>query len=260
MNIDIAGKVVIITGAGRGIGRETAELCAAEGASVVLAARSKDELEEVAAACVAKGGKALVHACDLATPEAAGELVKAAVAAYGRVDVLVNNAGTNHIGSLVMTKEEEWRTLYELNVFAVMRLTQAALKQMIRAKSGRIINVASVSAKVGAPYNTAYASSKGAILGFTRSLAKEVAMLGVTVNAVCPWFVDTKLVRYGMGKRGQMTGVSAEEFLKKVAEDSPQKRVIEAREVAGMILYLMSPEARAVNGQSLNVCGGVAMD
>lgn len=260
MNIDVAGKVVIVTGAGRGIGRETAEMCAAEGATVVLAARSKEELEEVAAACVAKGGKALVHACDLAAPEAAVELVKAAHAAFGRIDALVNNAGTNHIGSLVMTKEEEWRQVYELNVFAVMRLTQAALKHMIRQKSGRIVNVASVSAKVGAPYNTAYSSSKGAILSFTRSLAKEVALLGVTVNSVCPWFVDTKLLRYGMGKRGQMTGASADDFIKKVAEDSPQKRVIEAREVAGMIVYLLSPEAKAVNGQSLNLCGGVAMD
>jgi len=260
MNIEIADKVVIITGAGRGIGRETAELCGAEKAKVVLAARSKSELDEVAEAVRAKGGEALVHACDLTEPAAAVELVKAAVEAFGRVDVLVNNAGTNHIGSLVMTKEEDWRAVYELNVFAVFRLTQAAMKPMIRQKSGRIINVASVSAKVGAPYNTAYASSKGAILGFTRSLAKEVAMLGITANAVCPWFVDTKLVRYGMAKRGQMTGVSAEEFLEKVAQDSPQKRVIDASEVAGMIVYLMSPAARAVNGQSLNVCGGVAMD
>jgi len=260
MNIDIADKVVIITGAGRGIGRETAMMCGKERAKVVLVARSLAELEEVAARVTEGGGEPMIHVCDLAEPKAATDLVKAVHERFGRVDVLVNNAGTNHIGSLVMTKEEDWRTLYELNVFAVFRLTQAVAKHMVRQKSGRIINVASVSAKVGAPYNTAYASSKGAILGFTRSLAKELAQLGITVNAVCPWFVDTKLVRYGMGKRGQMTGVGAEEFLEKVAQDSPQKRVIEAREVAGMIVYLMSPEARSVNGQSLNVCGGVAMD
>jgi NAD(P)-dependent dehydrogenase (short-subunit alcohol dehydrogenase family) len=256
----LRGQVVIVTGAGRGIGKAIAQASAEAGATVLLAARSAEELEKAAAEIRAKGKAAVAVPTDLVDKAASENLIKTAVDRFGRLDVLVNNAGTNHIANLVMTKEEDFRAVYELNVFAVFRLTKAALRPMIRAKSGRIINVSSVSAKVGAAYNSAYASSKAAVLGFTRSVAKETAQLGITVNAICPWHVDTELVREAMGKRAKMFGKSSDEYLEEIVGHSPQKRLIDASEVAGLALYLMSPEARGITGQSLNVCGGTVMD
>jgi len=142
----------------------------------------------------------------------------------------------------------------------VMLLTQACVKHMIRQKGGRIVNISSVSAKVGAAYNSAYASSKAAVLGFTRSVARETAALGITVNAVCPWHVDTELVRESMGKRAKMFGKSAEDYLAEIVGHSPQRRLIEAREVAAMTVFLLSDDAKGITGQSLNVDGGTVME
>jgi NAD(P)-dependent dehydrogenase (short-subunit alcohol dehydrogenase family) len=260
MRIDLSTNVVVVTGAGRGIGREIATMSAAAGAAVVLVARSESQLAEVAGAIEAAGGRALPLATDLADPAAAKPIVERTLAAFGRIDVLVNNAGNNYIANLVMAKEEAIRDVYELNVHAVFRLTQAALKPMIRQKSGRVINISSVSAKVGAAYNTAYASSKAALIGLTKSVAREVAKVGITANAICPWHVDTELVRASMEKRAKIFGKSAEAYLAEIVAESPQGRLVRVEEVAGLALFLMSPWAAAINGQSINVCGGTAMD
>ncbi|MFO0722503.1 MAG: SDR family NAD(P)-dependent oxidoreductase [Myxococcota bacterium] len=260
MKIDLSERVVLVTGAGRGIGRAIAELAAESGAKVVLASRSGDELEAVARAITEKGGVAKAVPTNLVDKAALDALVKTTIDSYGRLDGLVNNAGTNYIANLVMSKEADFRAVYELNVFSVMLLTQAAVKHMIRQKGGRIVNISSVSAKVGAAYNSAYASSKAAVLGFTRSVARETAALGITVNAVCPWHVDTELVRESMGKRAKMFGKSADDYLAEIVGHSPQRRLIEAREVAAMTVFLLSDEAKGITGQSLNVDGGTVME
>jgi NAD(P)-dependent dehydrogenase (short-subunit alcohol dehydrogenase family) len=260
MKIDLQGKVVLVTGAGRGIGRAIAVMSAEAGAQVVLAARSRGQLEEVAAAIESKGGAAHVVPVDLREAPAASELVKAATARFSKIDVLVNNAGANTIANLVMQKEEDAKRVYELNVFAVMRLTQLVVRQMIRGKWGRIINISSVSAKFGSAYNSAYSSSKAAVLGFTRSVARETARLGITSNAICPWHVETQLVDEAMGRRAKMFGKTAEAYLAEIIEESPMKRLVEAREVAGLAVYLMSNYAAAITGQSLNVCCGMMME
>ena len=249
-----------MTGAGRGIGREIALMSAEAGASVVLAARTQAQLDKVADEVRSQGASALVVPTDMMDREAILQLVKKAIDTYGRIDVLVNNAATNYIANMVLSKEEKWRELYELNVFSVFRITQAVLKHMIRAKSGRIINISSTSAKIGAAFNSAYASSKGAINSFTKSVAKETARLGITVNAVCPWHVDTELVHFSMGQRAKMFGKTSEEYLAEIVQTSPQKRSIEAREIAALTLFLMSPDAKGITGQTLNVCGGVVME
>jgi 3-oxoacyl-[acyl-carrier protein] reductase len=261
VNIDLDGKTVIVTGAGRGIGREIAVMAAEANANVVLCARSGEQLEEVAAAIAAKGnGGVLSCPADLTETAVTDELVKATLAKFGGIYALVNNAGTNSIANLMLAKEDDFRAVYELNVFAVFRLTKAVVRQMIRQKSGRVINISSVAAKFGSAYNSAYSSSKAAVLGFTRSVARETAQLGITANSICPWHVDTELVRESMTRRAKMFGKSADEYLQAIIDESPQKRLIEAREVAALSLFLMSPEARGITGQSLNVCGGMMME
>jgi NAD(P)-dependent dehydrogenase (short-subunit alcohol dehydrogenase family) len=260
VKVELTDQVVIITGAGRGIGKEVALVAAQAGARVVLVARTAPQLEGVAEVIRAAGGQALAHACDLAEPAAAAAVVDAAIAEFGRVDVLVNNAAMNYVANLVMSKDERWRELYELNVFAMVRLTRLAIKRMIRQRSGRIINVSSVSAKVGASYNAAYASSKAAMIGFTKSVAREVAKLGITVNAVCPWHVDTEMVRDAMGSRAKMFGKTTDEYLADIIAENPQGRIMTAREIAATCVFLMSHEARGITGQALNVDGGFVMD
>ena len=258
MQIDLGGQVVIVTGAGRGIGEQTARLAAGAGAKVVLAARTASQVEAIAADLRASGREALAIPTDVTDPEACTRLVRTTLDTWGRVDVLVNNAATNLVANLVMSKEEQWRALYEVNVFAVFRLTKEVLKSMIRHRYGRVINISSVSEKVGAAYNSAYASSKAAINAFTRSVALETAKLGITVNSVCPWHVHTELLEFGMGKRGALFGATAEEYIAKIAESSPQGRLVEAREVAATAVFLMSKDAAAITGQSINVsCGAV---
>ncbi|MCX4240780.1 SDR family NAD(P)-dependent oxidoreductase [Paraliomyxa miuraensis] len=260
MNVQLTDQVVIVTGAGRGIGREVAMVAASAGARVVLVARTEPQLQTVAQAIRAEGGQALVHACDLAVTEAAAGVVDAAIAEYGRVDVLVNNAAINYVANLVMSKDDRWRELYEVNLFAMVRLTRLVLKRMIRCKSGRIINISSVSAKVGAAYNAAYASSKAAMIGFTKSVAREVARLGITVNAVCPWHVDTEMVREAMTSRAKMFGKTTDEYLAEIIAENPQGRIMTAREMAATCVFLMSHDARGITGQAINVDGGFVMD
>lgn len=261
MNIDLQDKSVIVTGAGRGIGKEIALMAAAAGANVVLVARSGGQLEEVAQQITQGGkGKALAYPADLNDRNVADQLTKTVVDRFGGIYALVNNAGANSIASLTLAKEDDFRAVYELNVFAVFRLTKAVVRQMIRVKTGRIINVSSVAAKFGSAFNSAYSSSKAAVLGFTRSVARETAGLGITCNAICPWHVDTELVREAMGRRAKMFGKTADEYLQGIIAESPQKRLIEAREVGALAIFLMAPEARGITGQSLNVCGGMMMD
>lgn len=260
VKIELTDQVVLVTGAGRGIGKEIAVMAAEAGAAVVVAARSADQLESVAAQVREAGGKALAVPTDVTDKDALKALVKTTVSEFGRLDVLVNNAATNYIANLVMAKEDKIRQLYDVNMFSVFTLTQLALRPMIRQKSGRIINVSSVSAKVGAAYNSAYASSKAAMLGFTKSVAREVAKVGITSNAICPWHVDTELVQSSMANRAKMFGKSSEEYLADIVEHSPQKRLITTREVGGLALFLMSNEARGITGQCLNVCGGSVME
>ncbi len=259
MQIDLRENVAVVTGAGRGIGREIALRFAEAGAAVVLAARSGQQLEEVAQAIRSRKGQALAIPTDVTDKAAVQQLIADTTDRFGRIDALVNNAGNNYISSLILSDDTRWREIFEINLFGVYLCTQAALPHMIRAKAGRIINIASVAGNVGAAYNSAYAASKAAVIGFTKSVALEVAKLGITVNAICPWHVDTDLVRQSMGARGSMFGKSAEEYLAEIVAKSPQRRLITTSEVAALALFLASPEARGINGQALNQCGGAVM-
>ncbi|MBI1849665.1 MAG: SDR family oxidoreductase [Planctomycetes bacterium] len=254
---ELTGKVAVITGAGRGIGREIALLFAQQGAAVVLSSRSVEPLEETANRVRSTGsGAVLSIVADVTDQSAVDRMVTAALDEFGRIDILVNNAGVSYVANLIMSDENEWRRVIETNVFGVYRCTKAAIRPMIKARSGRVINVSSVSGKVGAAFNSAYAASKAAVIGFTKSVALETAKLGITVNAICPWHVETDLVHETMEARGKMFGRSDREHIDQVLGDDSQRRLITAFEVASLALFLASPASSGITGEAWNVCGG----
>lgn len=259
MALDLSDQVHIITGAGRGIGLATAKLVAEAGGLPVMIARSPEQIGDEASALNARGLKAEAYQLDVTDADACKVMVRHVRTAHGRVDGLVNNAATNIVANLLMCKESTWMPMFELNLFAVMRLTQLCLKPMVAARYGRIVNLSSVAAKVGASYNSVYSASKAAVDGFSRSLALEVAKLGITVNTVAPSQVDTKLLRLGMAVRGKMAGRSTDAMIEEITAANPLGRMLQPEEVAGSIVHFLAPTSGAITGQSLNVCGGVAL-
>lgn len=258
----LKGKTALVTGSTSGIGLAIAKALAGDGANVVLNGFGDDaEIERLRADLAKSAGVEVRYSpADMSRPDEIAAMVADAEIEFGAVDVLVNNAAANDVASVVMSNEERWTELYELNVFGVYYLTKAVLPAMIRRKWGRIVNVSSIAAKVGSAFNSAYASSKAAVLGLTRSVARETARLGITANAVCPWHVDSELLREAMARRGKMFGKNAEEYLAEIVAESPRRRLVTAEEVAAAVLFFASPGASAVTGQTLNVCGGVVME
>jgi len=257
MSFELNDQVAIVTGASRGIGRETAIRLARNGATVILASRSCQQLRDVADAITAEGSTAVPLCTDVTDSDSVNRTVSRTYEQFGRIDILVNNAaGANYISSLALSDDARWRQIFEVNVFGVYRCTKGALPHMIRAKRGRIINISSIAGQAGAAYNSAYSASKAAVIGFTKAIALEVAGLGITSNAICPWHVDTEMMRDAMSFRGSMFGDTAENYIAKIVGHSPQKRLITVEEVAGLVVFLSSTEARGITGQALNQSGG----
>jgi len=256
-NIFLDGQVAIVTGASRGIGREIAIAFARSGAAVVLASRDLERLNEVGQTIISGGGTALSVATDVSQSADVRELSKLTMARFGRVDILVNNAGANYISSVVLSKDDLWKAMFEINVFGVYHCIKSVLPFMIRAKSGRIINISSVAGVLGAAHNSGYSAAKAAVIGLTKSVALEVAKLGITCNAICPWHVDTTMMREAMNTRAAMFGSNGRDYLKRVLTQSPQRRLTTPGEVASLALFLSSKDAGGITGQALNQCGGV---
>lgn len=244
-------KVALITGGGRGIGRAIALKFAAAGATVAVAARTREQVESVAQEI---GGKAIALVCDVADPQSVAEMFTEV-----HPDILVNNAGIAESATLVQTTDELWQRHLAINLSGTFYCTRAALPSMLERKWGRIINVASIAAKAGSAYIAAYAASKHGVLGLTRSVALEVATSGVTVNAICPGYVETEMVARGVEKITTRTGRSAEEALDTLRRMSPQNRLVTPEEVAALALLLASDEGRGINGQGINIDGGTVL-
>ncbi len=252
----LEGKRAVVTGGGRGIGAEVARSLAAEGASVVVCSRTRSEVESIAGELTEAGHTAFALTCDVAEPTQVSALAAAARERLGGVDILVNNAGIAPSAPLRSVTLEEWERVFAVNMTGTFLCTQAFLPAMIAAGWGRVVNIASIAGKVGHPYIAAYAASKHAVLGFTRSVAMEAAAHGVTVNAICPGYVDTSLTDGSVERIVAKTGISAAQAVEYMKKTSPQGRLIDAEEVAYLTLCLCDPRARGVNGQGLVVDGG----
>lgn len=245
----LAGKVAVVTGASRGIGRAIAEDLAANGATVVVNYHANaTAADEVVAQITANGGTAVAVPADVADFDAAQNLIKVTLDTYGQIDILVNNAGTTRDTLLMMMKEADWDTVLDTNLKSVFNCCKAAVRPMVRRKQGgRIINISSISGVVGQAGQTNYAASKAGILGFTKSLAKEVASRQITVNAVAPGFVLTDL-----------TADLDETLKQKTIEYIPLGRWGELHEIAAVVTFLASDKASYITGQVINVDGGTA--
>jgi 3-oxoacyl-[acyl-carrier protein] reductase len=246
----LEGKVAVVTGASRGIGRAIAEELAANGASVVINYNSSaNAAEEVVAAIVAKGGEATAVQADVSNFEAAQTLIKTAIDRYGHIDIVVNNAGTTRDKLLPMMKEDDWDVVLDTNLKSVFNCCKAAARPMLRRKrGGRIINISSVVGLVGQGGQSNYAASKAGVIGFTKSLAKELAPRQITVNAIAPGFFLTDL-----------TDVLADDLKEKSLEFIPLARWGELPEVGYLVSFLASDKAAYITGQVINVDGGIAM-
>jgi len=244
----LTGKTALITGGGRGIGRAIALLFAQHGARVAVAARTREQVESVAQEI---GVKATALVCDVSNPDQVTEIF-----ADIKPDILVNNAGIAESATFVTTTDDMWQRHIAINLSGTFYCTRAALPAMLERGWGRVINIASIAAKTGAPYVAAYTASKHGVLGLTRSLALEVANRGITVNAICPGYVDTEMVSRGIETITAKTGRSAEEALNALKKMSPQNRLTTPEEVAALALLLASDEGRGINGQGINIDGG----
>jgi len=254
----LQNRLALITGGGRGIGRSIALEFAREGADVVVAARTLQQVEIVAQEIAEKlQSRALPFTCDVSDLASVEQLFTKVKNAFGRgPDIMVNNAGIAESAPLLKTDDAHWRRHLEINLSGTFYCTRAALGEMVERGWGRIINIASIAGKTGAPYIAAYAASKHGVLGLTRSVALEVAAKGVTVNAICPGYVDTDMTTRGVENITSKTGRTAEQALDSIRKMSPQNRLIDADEVAALALLLASHEGRGINGQAINVDGG----
>lgn len=247
----LTGKTVLVTGGGRGIGEAIARRLASDGAKVVVCGRSEEALKLVASEI---GGEAMV--VDLMEREATDAFVADLLARHGHVDILVNNAGMAESAPLDRTEDGMWDRLMELNATASFRLVRALVPGMIESGYGRVINIASNAGVSGYAYTAAYCASKHAMVGFTRGLAMDLARTPVTINAVCPGWVDTDMVADAVQRIAGKTGRDEGQARESLARMTPQARIIEPSEVAHLVASLCPDEARGIHGQTLILDGG----
>jgi 3-oxoacyl-[acyl-carrier protein] reductase len=249
MKLDLTGRVALVTGGGRGIGRAIAQALAAAGAHVTINYKGNAAAaEETVAAITAAEGRAQAVQADVSASADVERLVKATIEAHGKLDILVNNAGITRDTLLMRMKDEDFDAVLDTNLRGVFLCTRAALRPMTKQRWGRIINLSSVIGLIGNAGQANYAAAKAGIIGFTKATAREIASRGVTVNAIAPGFIET-----------EMTGALGEETRKAILEQIPLGRFGRADEVAGLICFLVSDAGAYITGQTFAIDGGMVM-
>ena len=244
----LANQIAVVTGAGRGLGRAIALKFAAEGADIVCVSRTAENAEKVAGEVRALGRKAWAHAVDVVDAAAVVAACEKILAETGRVDILVNNAGVTRDGLLMRMSDEDWDAVLDTNLKGAFLFTKGFTRALIKQRAGRIINVASVIGLIGNAGQCNYAASKAGLIGFTKSVARELASRGITANALAPGFIET-----------DMTAGLSEQLKSDVLRTIPLHAFGQPEDIAQAALYLASPGARYVTGQVLSVDGGMAM-
>jgi 3-oxoacyl-[acyl-carrier protein] reductase len=244
----LENQIAVVTGAGRGIGRAIALKFAAAGADVACVSRTAENSEKVALEVRALGRKAWAHAADVADSASVAAVAEAILAEAGRVDILVNNAGITRDGLLMRMSEADWDAVLDTNLKGAFSFTKAFSRSFLKQRSGRIVNISSVSALMGIAGQTNYSASKAGLIGFTRAVAREFASRGVTVNALAPGFIET-----------DMTAVMTPESREEIAKRIPLGRLGQTGDIAEAALFLAGPGAGYITGQVLTVDGGLVM-
>ncbi len=246
IQVDLSGQTALVTGASRGIGKEIALALGRAGAKVACIARNEEKLRETADEIVSAGSTAVIYACDVTDSAAVQKVVDAVVEDWGQLDIVVNNAGITRDTLIPRMSDEDWDDVISTNLRSVFLFTRAATQVMMRRRSGRIINISSVSGIMGNPGQSKYSASKAGIIGLTRSVARELASRKVTVNAICPGFIATEMT--------DALGPAVQDEVKKRV---PAKRLGESNEIADAVLYLASDSAAYLTGQILTLDGGL---
>lgn len=241
----LEGKIALVTGASRGIGRSIAELLVERGATVIGTATSENGAAAISE-YLGKNGKGM--ALNVTQPESIESVLKAINEEFGAIDILVNNAGITRDNLLMRMKDDEWTDIMDTNLTAIFRLSKAVLRGMMKKRNGRIINVGSVVGTMGNAGQTNYAAAKAGVIGFTKSMAREVASRGVTVNTVAPGFIET-----------DMTKALNDEQRAATLSQVPAGRLGDPREIASAVAFLASPDAAYITGETLHVNGGMYM-
>jgi NAD(P)-dependent dehydrogenase (short-subunit alcohol dehydrogenase family) len=254
--VSLKGHVAWIPGGGRGIGRACALALAREGCDVAVSARTKKEIESASREASKIGVDAWPIECDVTNAAKVTQAHQAISKRLGAPDVLVNAAGVARSAPFLKTTPEDMERHWRLNLMGTFHATQAALPAMVFKGWGRVVNIASIAGKVGAPYIASYAASKHAVLGLTRSLAAEFAGKGVTVNAVCPGYVETKMTEDNVARMVEKTKRSREQILEVLKSQSPQHRLMQPDEVAATVVHLCRTESGGINGQAITIDGG----
>jgi NAD(P)-dependent dehydrogenase (short-subunit alcohol dehydrogenase family) len=254
----LSGRHAVVTGGGRGIGSAIAEALAQAGATVTLVGRNRARLEARAEE-IRRHASCDVAACEVGDERAVTAAFAEILARHANIDILVNNAGQAESAPFAKTDHALWQRMLAVNLTGTFLCTRAAVPGMIKQAWGRIVNVASTAGLVGYPYVAAYCAAKHGVIGLTRSLALEAARTGVTVNAVCPGYTETDIVKDAVANITRKTGKSEKEARAALVRHNPQGRMIQPDEVANAVLWLCLPGTESVTGQAINIAGGEVM-
>lgn len=259
---ELSDRVAVVTGASRGIGKAIAVALAEQGAAVGICARDERLLQATADEITGSGGRCVAIPCDVRSEESVHGFFKTMQAELGQTDILVNNAGVYRTEAVEDHSLPVWHEVIETNLTGTLLFCRSVISQMKAKAWGRIINISSVSGRTGEIWGSAYSASKFGMIGLTQSLALEIAKHGVTVNAVCPGWVETEMSQEQLrdSEWCKLNGMDPNEAAQNACFSVPQERFIDPREVADLVCYLSSHAARGITGQSINVCGGLSLN